>query len=116
VKNQPKHDDGRVFKSQPDTVTKAFNDAVAGARRAYIEGVSLHLRRENLAPKAIDRLVTKDPFLTDLRFHDLRHEATSRLAEIFPLHELTKVTGHQNTRMLMRYYHPRTEDLAQKLA
>lgn len=55
-------------------------------------------------------------YLTDLRFHDLRHEATSRLAEIFPLHELTKITGHKDPRMLMRYYHPRAEDLAKRLA
>lgn len=46
----------------------------------------------------------------------VEHEATSRLAEIFPLHELTKITGHQDTRMLMRYYHPRAEDLAKKLS
>ncbi|HNB23833.1 MAG TPA: tyrosine-type recombinase/integrase, partial [Candidatus Melainabacteria bacterium] len=54
-------------------------------------------------------------FLTDLRFHDLRHEATSRLASIFPMHELTKITGHKDPRMLMRYYHPRAEDLARRL-
>ncbi|VXD08415.1 hypothetical protein YERSI8AC_660001 [Enterobacterales bacterium 8AC] len=54
-------------------------------------------------------------FLSDLRFHDLRHEATSCLAEIFPMHELTKITGHKDPRMLIRYYHPRAEDLAKKL-
>ncbi|MBB3228424.1 hypothetical protein FHW69_003059 [Luteibacter sp. Sphag1AF] len=41
-------------------------------------------------------------FLVDLRFHDLRHEATSRLASCFQLHELAKITA----RMLLRYYHP----------
>lgn len=50
-----------------------------------------------------------------LHFHDLRHEATSRLAEKLALHELMKVTGHKDTRMLARYYHPRAEDLAKKL-
>lgn len=54
--------------------------------------------------------------IEDLHFHDLRHEATSRLAEIFALHELMKITGHKDTRMLARYYHPRAEDLARKLA
>lgn len=39
----------------------------------------------------------------------------SRLATIFPMHELTKITGHKDPRMLMRYYHPRAEDLALKL-
>lgn len=53
--------------------------------------------------------------IPDLRFHDLRHEATSRLAEIFDMHELCKITGHKSPRMLMRYYHPRAEDLAKKL-
>lgn len=53
--------------------------------------------------------------IEDLTFHDLRHEATSRLAEKLALHELMKVTGHSSTRMLARYYHPRAEDLAKKL-
>ncbi|MCO1344512.1 IS481 family transposase [Burkholderia multivorans] len=54
-------------------------------------------------------------YLIDLRFHDLRHEATSRLASIFPMHELAKITGHRDPRMLMRYYHPSAEDLAKRL-
>lgn len=115
VENQPKLDDGRVFRSQPDTITKAFLDALADARIAYEAGMESHLKSEGLAPKRIAELIAEDPVLLDLRFHDLRHEATSRLAEIFPLHELTKITGHQDTRMLMRYYHPRAEDLAKKL-
>lgn len=109
-------DDGRCFKSRPDSITKAFADAIADARNAYTEGLNLHLKQKKLSQEKIDKHISDDPFLMDLRFHDLRHEATSRLAEIFPLHELTKITGHQDTRMLMRYYHPRTEDLAKKLA
>ncbi|MFU6552601.1 site-specific integrase [Pseudomonas aeruginosa] len=116
IENQPKLEDGRVFKSQPDTITKAFLDALHDARNAYEEGLELHLKSEGLKPQKIEEQISKDSFLVDLRFHDLRHEATSRLAEIFPLHELTKITGHQDTRMLMRYYHPRTEDLAKKLS
>jgi integrase len=115
IENQPKLEDGRVFKSQPDTITKAFLDALNDARNAYEEGLELHLKSEGLKPQKIEEQIAKDPFLVDLRFHDLRHEATSRLAEVFPLHELTKITGHQDTRMLMRYYHPRAEDLAKKL-
>lgn len=53
--------------------------------------------------------------IMDFHFHDLRHEATSRLAEKLAMHELMKVTGHKDTRMLARYYHPRAEDLAKKL-
>lgn len=54
--------------------------------------------------------------LRDLRFHDLRHTATTRLAERLPnVIELAAVTGHQSLQMLKRYYHPRAEDLALKL-
>ena len=54
--------------------------------------------------------------INDFHFHDLRHEATSRLAEKLPnLIELAAVTGHKDLRMLKRYYHPRAEDLARKL-
>lgn len=115
IKSQPKREDGRVFKSRPDTITKAFNDATTDARKIYLEGLSLHLQRQGVCQEEINQLIQSDPLLVDLRFHDLRHEATSRLAEIFPLHELTKITGHQDTRMLMRYYHPKPEDLAKKL-
>ncbi|AOI69150.1 tyrosine-type recombinase/integrase [Burkholderia ubonensis] len=91
------------FPLRADAVTRAFERAVARARKSY---------EEDCADKNVDA----DPnFLVDLCFHDLRHEATSRLASIFPLHELAKITGHRDTKMLMRYYHPRAEDLAKKL-
>jgi integrase len=98
------NDAGRVFEIRSDAVTRAFERAVARARKLYVD--------ESKAIK--QRLDYK--FLTDLRFHDLRHEATSRLASIFPMHELTKITGHKDPRMLMRYYHPRAEDLAKRLS
>lgn len=54
--------------------------------------------------------------IENLRFHDMRHEAASRLSEKLPnLIELSAVTGHMDLRMLKRYYHPRAEDLAKKL-
>jgi integrase len=54
--------------------------------------------------------------IVNLRFHDLRHTATSRLAEKLPnVIELAAVTGHQTIQMLKRYYHPKAEVLAQKL-
>lgn len=70
--------------------------------------------RENSVTQAFER-AAKRAGLKDLRFHDLRHEATSRLAERLQMHELAKVTGHKSPRMLMRYYHPRAEDLARKI-
>lgn len=81
----PRSIDGRVFPTTESALKQSWSRAI---KRAEIEG---------------------------LHFHDLRHEATSRLAEKLALHELMKVTGHKDTRMLARYYHPRAEDLARKL-
>jgi integrase len=54
--------------------------------------------------------------LYDLHFHDIRHEATTRLSEKLPnILELSSVTGHKDLRMLKRYYHPKAEELALKL-
>lgn len=52
-----------------------------------------------------------------LRFHDLRHEATSRLFErgVFDSMEVASITGHKTLQMLKRYTHLRAEDLARKL-
>lgn len=64
----------------------------------------------------LEAVETDDHTLVDLHFHDLRHEATSRLADKLAMHELMKVTGHKTSRMLARYYHPKASDLALKLA
>ncbi|MDP2266806.1 MAG: site-specific integrase, partial [Thiobacillus sp.] len=52
-----------------------------------------------------------------LRFHDLRHEATSRLFEkgVFDSMEDASITGHKTLQMLKRYTHLRAEDLAKKM-
>lgn len=85
LKKLPRQISGRVFPVTPTVITEGFERA---CKRAEIE---------------------------DLRFHDLRHEATSRLAEKLAMHELMKVTGHKDPRMLARYYHPRAADLAKKI-
>jgi integrase len=55
--------------------------------------------------------------LTDFRFHDLRHEAISRFAEMgLSTVELSVISGHRDPRMLFRYAHLRPADLAKKLA
>lgn len=94
---------GRIFEITPGSISRAFSRARLRARKAY-ESLC---RRYNRRPVRA--------YFLDLRFHDLRHEATSRLADVFPAHELAKVTGHRDTRMLQRYFHPRGRDLAQKL-
>lgn len=55
--------------------------------------------------------------LTDLHFHDLRHEAVSRLLERgLNVIETATISGHKELRMLQRYSHLRAEDLVAKLA
>ena len=78
--------EGMVFDIAPDSVSQAFSRAC---------------RREGIS---------------NLRFHDLRHEATTRLFEkgLNPV-EVATITGHRDTRMLMRYTHLKAEDLAKKL-
>lgn len=54
--------------------------------------------------------------VNDLRWHDLRHEATSRLFEkgLHPL-EVASITGHKSMQMLKRYTHLKPESLLEKL-
>ena len=54
--------------------------------------------------------------IKDLRFHDLRHEATSRLFErgLNPM-QVAAITGHKSLSMLKRYTHLRAQDLVKLL-
>jgi integrase len=54
--------------------------------------------------------------IEDLRWHDLRHEACSRLFEmgLNPM-EAASISGHKTLQMLKRYTHLKAEDLAKKL-
>lgn len=83
----PRRIDGRVWAlKRPDGITQAFDRV---CRRGGIEG---------------------------LHFHDLRHEATSRLFEKgLNIMEVASITGHKDLKMLRRYTHLRAEDLAAKL-
>jgi integrase len=70
---------------------------------------------ENSAKMAWKRLV-KRAGLADLRFHDLRHEAISRLFEKgLNVPEVALISGHRDPRMLFRYTHPNPELIAAKL-
>jgi integrase len=54
--------------------------------------------------------------ITDLHFHDLRHEAVSRFFEFgLSIPEVALISGHKDPRMLFRYTHLRAEDVAKKL-
>jgi len=85
LKELPRSIDGRVFPLTPNAVRQAWSRACLTAG------------------------------LNDLHLHDLRHEATSRLAERLNVLELAAITGHRDLRMLSRYTHPRAEALAVKI-
>jgi integrase len=54
--------------------------------------------------------------IVGLRFHDLRHEATSRLFERgLEMMEVAAITGHKTLAMLKRYTHLHAPTLAKKL-
>jgi integrase len=82
----PRRLDGKVWSMRPDSITQAFERVCSSAG---IEG---------------------------LTFHDLRHEATSRLFEkgLNPM-EVAAITGHKTLQMLKRYTHLRAEDLVGRL-
>lgn len=96
-------DGTRPLPVEPHSVTRAFERAVARARKTYID-------------KCTDDAATPDPrYLVNLHFHDLRHESATRLAGIFGIQDLMKITGHSDARMAQRYYHPDAADLAAKM-
>ncbi|OJY18657.1 site-specific integrase [Pandoraea sp. 64-18] len=92
-------DAGLVFGLAADSITQAFDRSSVRARNLYVG-------ESGASPG----------YLTDIRFHDLRHEATSRLFERgLAMIEVAAITGHKTLSMLQRYTHLRAEDLAKKL-
>lgn len=63
------------------------------------------------------KIITKNANTPDLRFHDLRHEATSRFYEKTDLRdtEIASITGHSDMRTLRRYANLRSNSLAARL-
>jgi integrase len=58
----------------------------------------------------------KQAGIKGLRFHDLRHEAVSRLVEAgLGDQEVATISGHKSMQMLRRYTHLRAEDLVSRL-
>lgn len=94
---------GRIFDITPGAVTKAFGRARERARLAYTALCKKYNRRPVAA------------YFHDLRFHDLRHESTSVMADIYQMHHLSKVNGNKDTKTLLRYYNPRGRDLVRIL-
>lgn len=76
---------------------------------------ALHATTDFLSKLFID--IFEQAGVNGLLFHDLRHEATSRLFERTSLSEtqIMKITGHKSHRMLMRYANLRGSTLADAL-
>ncbi|MHB1668821.1 tyrosine-type recombinase/integrase [Thiomonas sp.] len=101
----PRRIDGRVFHwAAPDSFNKTWSRLVERSQTSYLAD-------------CIAQGTKPDPaFLADLRFHDLRHEATSRLFEKgLGVMEVASMTGHKSLAMLKRYTHIEAAKLAQKL-
>lgn len=95
--------DGRIFSILPNAATVAFRRAVKRARTAYVKEVY----RSDIAD---------DGSFVNLRFHDLRHEAVSRLFERgLNVLEVGTISGHKTLQMLKRYTHLKATELVKKL-
>ena len=102
--HKPDDASARIFAIRDDRLRRVFTAACRTAKKTYFKDCT-----EASVPPDKD-------FLTDLRFHDLRHEATTRFFERgLNLMEVASITGHKTLAMLKRYTHLRPEDLAKKL-
>lgn len=90
----------------PEAISFAFRRAVVRARARYEEDCTAGGRECDPA------------FLAGVRLHDLRHHSISMWARTggLSLFELMKVSGHRSPRMLARYAHISSEDLAAKMS
>lgn len=97
-------DGGKIFKISQDRLIRTFQRACIVGRAQYVKDC------------VESELKPSEEFLEDLRFHDLRHEATTRLFELgLDMMEVASISGHKSLSMLKRYTHLRAEDLARKL-
>lgn len=100
----PRTLDGRLFGCTQNAAVMVWKRALKAARERHT--------REALA----DGREPMAGFLEGLHWHDLRHEAASRLFEkgLHPL-EVASITGHKSLTMLRRYTHLQPQQLLQKL-
>jgi len=95
IQSLPRSINGRIFSAKPGSIRSAFLIALNKA--------------QNTQPNS-------QTFLQELRFHDLRHEAVSKLFEkgLNPI-EVGWISGHKTMQMLNRYTHLKAEHIVQKL-
>lgn len=89
--------------------------AVLRSLPARLDGAIWGLEAESIS-QAFER--TRDQAgIVDLRFHDLRHEAISRLFELgLTVENVALISGHADWRSLKGYTHPNARKLAKALA
>jgi integrase len=94
----------KVFSLSKDSLASAWGAAKKRARHQYI----IDCKERDVVPQ--------NGYIIDLRWHDLRHESTSRLFEHgLDLMEVASITGHKTLAMLRNYTHLKAQNLAQKL-
>jgi integrase len=94
-------------------LSSAAVQVLAGLPR-HISGVVIPVQFFTL--DAAFKRARKRAGLDDVRFHDLRRTAITRMAEKLPnVIELAAVSGHKSLMVLKRYYRPTAAELAQKL-
>jgi len=93
------------------------DEATDGLVFPWWDGQARSLYKVSDALSKLFRKIFQTAGCDDLLFHDLRHEATSRLFERTTLLEtaIMKITGHKSVRMLMRYANLRASNLADAL-
>jgi integrase len=95
IQTQPRSIDGRLFSAKSGSIRSAYLIALSKAQTMQPDSKS---------------------FLREFRFHDLRHEAVTRLFEKgLNTFEVGMVSGHKTLSMLQRYTHLRSEELVAKL-
>jgi integrase len=64
---------------------------------------------------ALFRRARNQCLIDDLKFHDTRHEAITRLAKKLSVLELARMVGHRNLSELQTYYNETAEEISKKL-
>jgi integrase len=99
--------------------------AIAVLRRLHADQCAQRTRQQiarvfpgvsSQAVKQAFRRAARRANLENFRFHDLRHEAISRMFErgLTPM-EVAQISGHQTLQLLQRYTHLQLSELAKKL-
>lgn len=103
-------------KDQIDPSKKVFGPLTYEALKQVWERAKKHARSLYLAYCKNQGTIPNQSFLVDLRWHDLRREAITRLSEdVDTSLELSAISGHKSLQMLKRYYRPKATDLANKI-